>query len=128
VSQVLEQFPQMELDALNWSVVRPTERRDGKALAAPAAGPGAKPAAPMDEAVIVEIAGRVNATQRNDYRGITGQVQRFAAALAGSGYELLRTQLPFDVTSEGTLSGDIGAGPDTGKAPRFTITIVRRLP
>jgi hypothetical protein len=119
VSQVLEQFPQMELDALNWSVVRPT---------APAAGPGAKPAAPIDEAVIVEIAGRVNATQRNDYRGITGQVQRFAAALAGSGYELLRTQLPFDVTSEGTLFGDIGAGPDTGKAPRFTITIVRRLP
>jgi hypothetical protein len=70
----------------------------------------------------------VNATQRNDYRAITGQVQRFAAALAGSGYQLLRTQLPFDVTSEGTLSGDIGTGPDTGEAPRFTIVIARSLP
>jgi hypothetical protein len=75
----------------------------------------------------VEISGRVNATQRNDYRGITAQVQRFAGALAGSGYELLRTQLPFDVTSEGTLTGDIG-GAETGDAPRFTITVARRLP
>jgi hypothetical protein len=128
VSQVLGQFPQMELDALNWSVGRPTDPRGAKPPAVPAAGQAAKPAAGrIEEAVIVEISGRVNATQRNDYRGITAQVQRFAAALAGSGYELLRTQLPFDVTSEGTLSGDIGTGPDTGEAPRFTITIVRRL-
>ena len=127
VSQVLGDFPQMELDALTWSVGRPGGRA-GKPPAAPAAGQPAKPAAPIDDAVIVEISGRVNATQRNDYRGITGQVQRFAAALASSGYELLRTQLPFDVTSEGTLSGDIGTGPDTGEAPRFTIVIARRLP
>jgi hypothetical protein len=119
VSQVLADFPQMELDALNWSVGRPGEKDKLKAE---------KPVAVLDEAVIVEISGRVNATQRNDYRAITGQVQRFAAALAGSGYQLLRTQLPFDVTSEGTLSGDIGTGPDTGEAPRFTITIARRLP
>ena len=31
------------------------------------------------------ISGRVNATQRNDYRGITAQVQRFAEALASGG-------------------------------------------
>ncbi len=128
VSQVLGQFPQMELDALTWSVGRPADRRDGKPPAAPAAGQAAKPAAALEDAVIVEISGRVNATQRNDYRAITGQVQRFAAALAGSGYQLLRTQLPFDVTSEGTLSGDIGTGPDTGEAPRFTIVIARSLP
>lgn len=126
VSQVLGQFPQMELDALSWSVGRPADPRAAKPPAG--AGQGAKPAAPLDDAVIVEISGRVNATQRNDYRGITGQVQRFAGALASAGYELLRTQLPFDVTSEGTLSGDIGTGPDTGEAPRFTIVIARRLP
>jgi hypothetical protein len=130
VSQVLGQFPQMELEGLTWSVGRPGDRRDGKLPAAPAAVPGQapQPGAPMDDAVIVEISGRVNATQRNDYRGITGQVRSFAAALAGSGYELMRMQLPFDVTSEGTLSGDIGTGPDSGEAPRFTIVIARRLP
>ena len=117
VSRVLEEFPQMELDSLVWSVGRPGAGADKS-----------KSAKQGEISVIVEISGRVNATQRNDYRAITGQVQRFAAALAGSGYRLLRTQLPFDVTSEGTLSGDIGTGPDTGEAPRFTIVVARRLP
>jgi hypothetical protein len=122
VSKVLEQFPQMELDAVTWSV--------GRAAAKPAAAPPdspAKPGAQSDSALQLELSGRVNATQRNDYRGITAQVQRFAAALASSGYELARTQLPFDITSEGTLTGDIG-GSDPGEAPRFTIILARRLP
>lgn len=122
VSKVLEQFPQMELDALTWSVGRPS----GKPAAAPVDSP-AKPAAQGEVALQFELSGRVNATQRNDYRGITAQVQRFAEALASSGYELARTQLPFDITSEGTLTGDIG-GSDSGEAPRFTIILARRLP
>ena len=57
-------------------------------------------------------------------------MQRFAAALGASqGYELLRTQLPFDITSEGTLTGDIGgSGAESAEAPRFTVTLSRRLP
>jgi hypothetical protein len=54
-------------------------------------------------------------------------VQRFAEALASGGFELGRTQLPFDITSEGTLTGDIGAA-ESSEAPRFTITLTRRLP
>ena len=120
VSRVLARFPQIEIDGLNWSVGRPGETRERKAAQV-------KPEAQSNQAVLVEISGRVNATQRNDYRGITAQVQSFAGALAASGYELVRTQLPFDVTSEGTLTGDIG-GADSGEAPRFTITLARRLP
>ena len=92
----------------------------------PPAG-GAQAAGASDIAVLVEISGRVQATQRNDYRAITAQVQRFAGALVGSGYQLAGTRLPFDVTSEGTLTGDVG-GADSGEAPRFTITLSRRLP
>ena len=55
-------------------------------------------------------------------------MQQFAAALVGEGYELVRTQLPFDVTPEGVLSGDIGGSADTGEAPRFTVVLARRLP
>jgi hypothetical protein len=119
VSRVLEQFPQMDLDAVNWRLGGLGENREVERAGA---------AAPVraEHAVIVEIAGRVNATQRNDYRGITGQVQAFANALASGGYQLARTQLPFDVTSEGTLTGDIG-GRDSGEAPRFTITLARGL-
>jgi hypothetical protein len=75
----------------------------------------------------LEISGRVNATERNDYRAITAQVRRFAAALGSSGYELARTDLPFDVAPEGTLTGDIGST-ESGEAPRFTIVLLRRLP
>jgi len=130
VSQVLQQFPQMELDALTWSIGRPERRGEQKPAAA---APGSTPAKPeaQGESVILEIAGRVNATQRDDYRGITAQVQRFAGALGGgsSGYQLIATKLPFDVTSEGILTGDIGASStDTGDAAHFTITLARRLP
>ena len=127
VSRVLAQFPQLELDSFNWAV-RPLEKREGAAPPPPppaAATPG-KAEPRSDLAVTLELSGRVNATQRNDYRGITAQVQRFASALGGSGYELVRTQLPFDVTSEGVLTGDFG-GADTGEAPRFTIVLSRRL-
>jgi hypothetical protein len=126
VSRVLQQFPQMDLDGLTFSVGVMSERR-GEAK--PAAQPAAAGAAPSNLAVILDVSGRVNSTQRNDYRGITNQVQRFAGALASSGYELVRTQLPFDVTSEGTLTGDIGGSAETATdAPRFTITVARRLP
>jgi hypothetical protein len=119
VSRVLEQFPQMELDAVSWRLGPPGEQREAaERAAAPARG---------SHAVQFEISGRVNATQRNDYRGITAQVQAFATALASAGYQLVRTQLPFDVTSAGTLTGDIG-GRDSGEAPRFTITLARGLP
>jgi hypothetical protein len=120
VSRALEEFPQFEIDSLGWSTARPGDRRDARA-------PGAKADAPGESAETVEISGRVNATQKSDYRGITAQVQRFAEALGTSGYQLTRTQLPFDITSEGTLTGDIG-GSESGEAPRFTIVITRRLP
>ncbi len=128
VSRVLEQFPQIELDSFAWSVARQEAQGDKPAAAAPDAA-AARPKQ-SDLAETLELSGRVNATQRNDYRAITAQVQRFAAALGASqGYELVRTQLPFDITSEGTLTGDIGgSSTESGEAPRFTVTLARRLP
>ena len=120
VSRVLEQYPQFELDSLRWSAGKPGELREAAIKPAAQAAP--------EMVVVVEVSGRVQATQRNDYRGITAQVQRFASALVGEGYELVRTQLPFDVTSEGTLTGDIGGAAESGEAPRFTVTLLRRLP
>ena len=40
----------------------------------------------------------------------------------------MRMQLPFDVTSEGVLTGDIGGTGDAGEAPRFTVMLARKLP
>jgi hypothetical protein len=126
VSRVLEQFPQMELDVLTWSI------GTGRAAADPGERPAASGAAAKaeGETVYLELTGRVNATQRDDYRGITAQVQRFANALGGpSGYAIVSTKLPFDITPQGTLTGDIGGTrTDSGEAPRFTILLAQRLP
>ena len=127
VSSVLERFPQLELDRIEWRVERESTLGATKPAAPAPGAPAAKAEAAADFARVVEVAGRVNAMRRSDYRGITGQVQEFANALRGDGaYRVLRTQLPFDVTSDSTLSGDIGEA-ESAEAPRFTVVIARRL-
>lgn len=125
LSRVLEDFPLIEIDSLQWRVETQGGRR------APA--PPAAPPAPGEDATrapteILEVSGRVGTMRRSDYRALTAEVQRFADALrADPAYEVQRTQLPFDVTSEGTLSGDIGTATDSGEAPRFTIVLARSV-
>ncbi|MCC6212182.1 MAG: hypothetical protein IT513_14185 [Burkholderiales bacterium] len=128
LSQVLEKFPQMEIESIQWRVGKPEGGAPpaGPATNAPgAATPGSSAPTQMQ---ILEVSGRVNATRRSDYRAITGQVQQFAEGLRGDrSWRVLRTVLPFDVTSEGTLSGDMGLT-EGGEAPRFTITVGKALP
>lgn len=135
LSQVVEKFPQMDIDSVQWSIGKPGGRDErgpasGAAKAAAAPPAATQPAAGADPAELmqmIEVSGRVNATRRSDYRAITGQVQQFAEALRGDpAWRILRTQLPFDVTSEGTLSGDIGST-EGAEAPRFSITVGRSL-
>lgn len=113
VAAALEQCPQVTLDALKWSV-----------------GPRIAPesAASSGLAQTVEITGRVIAAERSDVRALDAVMQRFAAILgAGSGWQVVRSQLPFDMTVQGTLKGgdDAAAG---GEAPRFVLVIARPLP
>lgn len=133
VSRALEQFPQIELDRLTWRFERPKAAEKGvpaPAATAPATAPAtSRGTAPAEGSLaqLLEISGYVTNTQRSDYRAITALVQRFAEALsADKTYEVLTTQLPFDTTSQGTLSGDIGAA-DSGGTPRFTIALSRRV-
>jgi hypothetical protein len=124
VARVLGGFPQFEIDRIEFSVGQLDPRERSSSPQKPAAG--AKPEA--RDAVRLEISGRVNATERSDYRGITARVRDFAGALGTGGYQLVRTELPFDITSEGTLTGDIGGRSDSREAPRFTVVLVRPLP
>jgi hypothetical protein len=135
LSQVVEKFPQLEIESVQWRVGKMEGRIDGsgaeKRAPTPAPGSPGAPAAnepsPNDMLQIVEVTGRVNAIRRSDYRAITGQVQQFAEALRGDpAWRILKTALPFDVTSEGTLSGDMGASEGT-EAPKFTIAVGRAL-
>jgi hypothetical protein len=136
ISRALEQFPQIELDQLSWRVERPgAAEKPVTDPSKPIPATGGTQAAPSNDAgaslkgdfaQTLEISGHVNSTQRSDYRAITAQVQSFADALqVDRSYEIVRTQLPFDTTSAGTLSGDIGSS-ESGDTPRFTVTLVRR--
>ena len=128
LSRVLEDFPLIELDALQWRVEGKGTRGARARTSAPPAGPAAAAEAAPTASEIFEISGRVNTARRSDYRAITAEVQRFADALrADPAYQIERTQLPFDVTSEGTLSGDISTTTETGEAPRFTIVLTRSI-
>ena len=115
VSRVLERFPQMELDAVQWSVGRPGERQ----VEARTPGAGARAATRQ-----IALSGRVNATQR-DYRGITAQVPALASALASNGYQLLRTT---PVRRNLRRHADRRHGRDSSEAPRFTIILARSPP
>jgi hypothetical protein len=138
LSQVVEKFPQMEIESVQWRVGKPGTRDEANAANTPAAvspgaapappaAPDAAPAADADTLQMLEVTGRVNATKRSDYRAITGQVQQFAEALRSDpAWHILRTQLPFDVTPDSTLSGDIGSGEGT-EAPKFSVTVGRAV-
>jgi hypothetical protein len=120
----------VEIESVQWRVGKlddGTKRAAAPGAAAAAAAPGTAAPAVVDQMQILEVAGRVNAIKRSDYRAITGEVQRFAEALRSDpAWRILRTQLPFDVTSEGTLSGDIGSA-EGSEAPRFTVTVGRAV-
>lgn len=131
VSRVLDQFPQIELDSLDWQVgkadalAKTSAKPPVSGQANPAPLGAAPPAVELSE--IMVLGGRVNATQRSDYRGITAQVQRFADALRTDRvWQIVRIRLPFDTTSDGTLSGDIGQS-EGRETPRFEIALARRI-
>ncbi|MEW6687773.1 MAG: hypothetical protein AB1452_01665 [Pseudomonadota bacterium] len=131
LSRVMEKFPQMEVEAVAWRVGKPGRRVEAAAAvpAAPAAKAAPAEATPpgSEQLQMLEVSGRVNAIKRSDYRAITEEVQRFERALAADpGWRVLGRNLPFDVTSEGTLSSAIGTG-EGAEAPRFTILIGRSL-
>ncbi|TAK41964.1 MAG: hypothetical protein EPO27_18025 [Betaproteobacteria bacterium] len=112
VATALEQCPQVALDALKWNV-----------------GPPVVPdsSASSGLAQTVEITARVIAAKRSDVRAVDAEIQRFAALLeAGSGWQVVRSQPPFDTTVQGTLKGGGEAAPG-GEAPRFVLVIARPL-
>ena len=133
LGKALAVVPQIEVERIDWQIGAEPKRA--------VAGPGAPPAPPQPaptavptektEGVpiyeIVELSGRVNAAQASDFRNITLLVNQFVAALrARPGVEVTSTQLPFDLTAEKSIAGDIGAVRET-EVPRFTVVFNRRV-
>lgn len=132
LSKALAVVPQIELERIDWQIGAEPKRAAAGAQAAKASPTPAAPAAaakseenPIFE--VVQLSGRVNAAQASDFRNITLLVNQFVAALrARPGVEVTSTQLPFDLTAEKSIAGDIGAARET-EVPRFTVVFNRRV-
>jgi hypothetical protein len=128
ISQALTTLPQIEIDKIDWEV---GGTKTADAAKTPSAQPvlpaGAATGQPADAPVqVAEISGRLIVPQASDYRAVTALVTQFTDALrARPGTELTRTQLPFDINAEKSLSGDIGAA-RREEVPQFSVAITKR--
>jgi len=129
ISQAATGFPQIEVDRIDWEVgssrfSAPSEAP--KAVTPRAAAPSAQAGAADIPVQGAEISGRLIVPQASDYRAVTALVSQFTDALrARSGTEITRTQLPFDINSEKSLSGDIGAA-RREEVPQFSVALTKR--
>ena len=124
ISRAVSALPQIEIEKIEWDAGAGGSREASKA---PAATRAAEPPADFGSVVqTAEISGRLNVPQASDYRAITALINQFADALRQQpGIEVTRTQLPFDITAERSISGDIGVA-RSAEIPRFTVALIRR--
>jgi hypothetical protein len=123
LSRALAATPQIEIEKIDWQTGAPRRPAAGTAQPVPPPGNDAGSDRPLEQ---VEISGRVNVVQASDYRNITLLVNQFVESLRKRpGFEIISTQLPFDLNAEKSLSGDIGAE-RAAETPRFSVVAARR--
>ncbi len=132
MSHALNASPKVEIEQLQW------ENSLGLKKFKPAAGgPNAAAAPPVIAGLagggeprfeIVEISARVLATRANDYRNTMQIVNEFIDELRKQpGIEIVSTELPFDIGSQKSLTGDVGVE-QRSEEPRFKVVVARRMP
>jgi hypothetical protein len=118
LSQALASSPQIELESIEWNAVPAQISKAG----------AAKASAGSSRIQTAQVSARINIAQTSDYRAITQIIDQFTDALRQQpGIEVISRRLPFDLTSEKSLSGDIGAQ-RASEVPRFTVVVSRRVP
>ena len=125
ISEAVTALPQIEIDKIDWDIGGETKAPRGReaSKAPPASAPKADPELQVQTA---EISGRLIVAQASDYRAVTALISQFAEALRRRpGTEVIRTQLPFDIDGEKSISGDIGAA-RREEVPQFSVVVSRR--
>jgi hypothetical protein len=125
ISEAVTALPQIEIDKIDWEIGGETKAPRGReaSKAPPASAPKADPELQVQTA---EISGRLIVAQASDYRAVTALISQFAEALRRRpGTEVIRTQLPFDIDGEKSISGDIGAA-RREEVPQFSVVVSKR--
>jgi len=127
ISRAISALPEIEIERIEWDAGADAKAAGSRdASRAPAAPASDRPAGAEPVVQTAEISGRLNIPQTSDYRAITALINQFADALRRQpGIEVTRTQLPFDINAEKSISGDIGVARGA-EVPRFTVALSRR--
>ena len=125
LSRALAAAPQIELETIEWDFsAAPVALTKADAAKAPPPSTNASSSGPARQSAL--ISGRINISQSSDYRAITQIVDQFTDALNKQpGIEVVSRRLPFDITAETSLSGDIGTQ-RAAEIPRFTLVLTRK--
>ena len=124
ISQAIAALPAIEIEKIDWDAGG--EAKTAGARDASKASPAAERPADQGPVQTAEISGRLNIPQASDYRAITALINELAEALRKQpGIEVTRTQLPFDINAEKSISGDIGVA-RSAEIPRFLVAVNRR--
>jgi len=133
ISKILAEFPQVEIERIEWRVGKPAPEAASKGSApkppAPVPAAGAAPPAAGDPGYqLANISARVVGARRSDVRSITDMASQFAAAMKKvPRMEVMNLRMPFDVTAEDSLSGSIGSERAIADDARFSFTLGRKL-
>jgi len=130
ISRAMNAAPQIELERVTWEISASARGSFAQEAAkSPSGPPGKAPETATTEGryQVAEISGRITIQQASDYRAISQIVDAFIDDLrTKSGLEVVSTRLPFDITAEKSISGEIGEARST-EVPQFTIVVAKRL-
>ncbi len=123
ISKALAGFPQVEIERIQWRVGKPSAeigpKGAPKAAAPAAAGPGY---------ALAVVSARVVGARRVDLRSITDMASQFIAALKRNPQlEITDVHMPFAITADDTLAGDIGSQRAIAEDASFGVTVGRKL-
>jgi len=133
ISKALADFPQVDIERIEWSVGKPPADTGSKGTApAPAAAeaPAAAGAAPAADLgyQLAAVSARVVGARRVDLRAITDMAGQFIAALRKNPrLEVTGVHMPFAITAGDTLAGDIGSERAVAEDASFGFTVGRKL-
>ncbi len=133
ISKTLGSFPQVELERIEWRVGKPPQQGGAKGAASKPAAPAAEgtPAAARAADAGYELAivsAQVVGALRSDVRSITDMASQFIAALKKVPHlEIMNVSMPFDVTAEDTLAGNIGSERAKAEDAHFSFIVGRKL-
>ncbi len=135
ISKTLAGFPQVDIEHIEWRVGKPLQESGVKGTARKAAAPAPAAAGTPAGATAADlgyqlatVSARVVGARRSEVRSITDMASQFMAALRKvPNLEIMNVHMPFDVTSEDTLAGNIGSERAIAEDARFSFTIGRKL-